>query len=209
MRNHLMETVLILAVRNGSARPTIEEVLAESGASRGTFYKYFDSVPDLMNALGAAVAQDLSGVLDPLVTQTPDPAARLSGGLRISLRLAGKHPAMGNLLVQSGWPNVDKSHPVFAALTRDIESGIRQGRFSKVSLPVALNLVAGCMVGGIHSMGIGASKSYPDEAAFCMLRGLGVEADEAKAIAKMRLVNPRIPDSSIVARLLGAQAPGA
>jgi hypothetical protein len=42
-----------------------------------------------------------------------------------------------------------------------------------------------------------------------MLRGLGVDADEAKAIAKMRLVNPRIPDSSIVARLLGAQAPGA
>jgi AcrR family transcriptional regulator len=209
MRNHLMETVLILAVRNGSARPTIEEVLAESGASRGTFYKYFDSVPDLMNALGAAVAQDLSVVLDPLVTQTPDPAARLSGGLRISLRLAGKHPALGNLLVQSGWPHVEKSHPVFAALTRDIEAGIRQGRFSKVSLPVALNLVAGCMVGGIHSMGIGASKSYPDEAAFCMLRGLGVDADEAKAIAKMRLVNPRIPDSSIVARLLGAQAPGA
>jgi hypothetical protein len=65
------------------------------------------------------------------------------------------------------------------------------------------------MVGGIHSMGNGASKRYPDEAAFCMLRGLGVEADEAKAIAKLRLANPRIPDSSIVARLLGNQAPGA
>jgi AcrR family transcriptional regulator len=204
-----METVLILAARNAFVRPTIEEVLAESGASRGTFYKYFDSVPDLMNALGATVAHELSGVLDPLVTQTPDPAARLAGGLRISLRLVGRHPPLGNLLAQSGWPNVDKSHSVYAALTRDIELGIRQGRFSKVSVPVAINMVAGCMVGGIYSMGNGASKSYPDEAAFCMLRGLGVESDDAQAISKMRLANPRIPDSGIVARLLGAQTPDA
>ena len=209
MRAHLMETVLILAARKAFVRPTIEEVLTESSASRGTFYKYFDSVPDLMNALGATVAHELSGVLDPLVTQTPDPAARLSGGFRISLRLAGRHPALGNILVQSGWPNVDKSHPVFAALARDIELGISQGRFSKVSSPVALNMVAGCMVGGIHSMGIGASKSYPDEAAFCMLRGLGVDSDEAQTISKMRLATPRIPDSGIVARLLVAQTPGA
>jgi TetR/AcrR family transcriptional regulator, ethionamide resistance regulator len=209
MRARVMDTVLILAARNAFVRPTIEEVLAESGVSRGTFYKYFDSVPDLMNAVGAAVAHELSCVLDPLVTQMSDPAARLSGGLRISLRLVGRHPPLGNLLVQSGWPNVDKSHPVYAALTRDIESGIRQGRFSKLSLPVALNMVAGCMVGGIHSMGIGASKSYPDEAAFCMLRGLGVESGEAQTISKMRLANPRIPDSGIVARLLGAQTPDA
>ena len=209
MRAHLMETVFILVARNFFVRPTIEEVLTESGASRGTFYKYFDSVPDLMNALGAAVAHELLGVLDPLVTQTPDPVARLSGGFRMSLRLAGRHPALGNMLVQSGWPNVDKSHPVFAALSRDIELGIRQRRFSKVSLPVALNMVAGCMVGGTHSMGIGASKSYPEEAAFCMLRGLGVESDEAQAISRMRLANPRIPGSGIVARLLVAQTPGA
>ena len=54
-----------------------------------------------------------------------------------------------------------------------------------------------------------SSKSYPEEAAFCMLRGLGVESDEAQAISKMRLANPRIPDNGIVARLLVAQTPGA
>jgi hypothetical protein len=156
-----------------------------------------------MSALATNVAHELAGIFDPLVTQSPDPAVRISCGARLCLRLVGRHAALCNLLIQTGWPD-DRSHPIFVVLTRDLESGIRLGRFPEVSLPVALNLVVGCLLGGIHSMRGEASKTYPDEVAFCVLRGLGVQAEEAQSIAKMRLVNPKIPSSSIVARLIGA-----
>jgi AcrR family transcriptional regulator len=209
MRARLIDTALNLAMRLSSGRPSIDDVLKEAGVSRGTYYKYFDSVDDLMRSLVAELAYELVDLLDPLVTQVADPAVRVSCGMRYCLRLAGRHPALGNLLAHAGCPAFDETHRFIAVLRRDIEQGIREGRFSTVSVAVAMYLSAGSLAGGIHAMLAGASKSYPEEAAFCMLRGLGVDAEEAKAIAKMRLTNPKIPHGSMVARVLDAETASA
>jgi AcrR family transcriptional regulator len=199
-----MEAALVLAVRQSPARTLIDEVIAEADISRGTFYKYFDSVPALMAALASEVACELARLLDPLVEGFQDPATRLSCGLRIGLLLTHRHKVLGSLIVMAGWPNVDKTHLHFAVIKRDIETGIREGRFSKVSVDVALNLVVGSMIGGAYSMMEGAGKNYPEQAALCMLRGLGIDVEEAKQVAKVRLPKPKLPEDGIIARLLGA-----
>jgi AcrR family transcriptional regulator len=198
-----MEAALVLAARSSTSQTSIDEMLEAADVSRATFYKYYDSVPAVMGELAAEVAGELGLLLDPLVQQFPDPAVRLSCGVRLSLRFAGHHNAIGRLILRGGWPNVDKSHHIFRVMHRDIAQGIREGRFAQVSETVALNLVTGSLVGGIHSMLEGTDRDYPEQAALCVLRGLGVDLAEATKIATMTLPDSPIPGGGVVARMLG------
>lgn len=206
MRARLLDAGLATIVAHGVAGTTIDEIISAAQVSRGTFYKYFDSVTGLASQLAQELAHELGMVLDPLVTEEPDPALRVAVGSRMMLHFVRQHPIIGGLIVKSGWPDVDESHLFFALVRRDIASGIRLKRFEPMPLDVAVNMVAGVMLGGMQSMVAGAARNYPEQATLRLLRGLGVSAAEAARLSATRLPRPVLPHEGIVARAIAPRA---
>ena len=206
MRARLLDAGLATIVARGVAGTSIDEIISAAQVSRGTFYKYFDSVTGLAAHLAHDLAQEIGLVLDPLVTESPDPALRMAVGCRMMLHLVRQHPVIGGLIVKSGWPDVDESHLFFEVVRRDIASGIRLKRFEPMPLDVAVNMVAGVLLGGMQSIVVGAPQNYPEQATLQLLRGLGVSAAEAARLSATQLPRPVLPHEGIFARALARVA---
>ena len=207
MRARLLDAGLATIAARGVAGTSIDEIISVAQVSRGTFYKYFDSVTVLAAQLAQELAHELALLVDPLVTEQPDPALRVAIGSRMMLHFVRQHPAIGVLMVKSGWPDVAESHLFFEVVRRDIASGIRLKRFEPMPLDVAVNMVAGVMLGGMQSMVAGAARNYPEQATLRLLRGLGVSADEAARLSATRLPRPVLPHDGLVARAIAPPDP--
>jgi AcrR family transcriptional regulator len=85
MRARLLDAGLATIVAHGVAGTSIDEIISAAQVSRGTFYKYFDSVTGLAAHLAQELAHEMGLVLDPLVTEEPDPALRVAVGSRMLL----------------------------------------------------------------------------------------------------------------------------
>lgn len=203
MRARLLDAGLAIIVARGVASTSIDEIISAAQVSRGSFYKYFDSVASLASELAQDLAHELGHLLDPLVIDLPDPALRVAIGTRMTLHFARQHPVIGGLIVKCGWPDVDQSHLFFDIVRRDIASGIRLKRFEPMPLEVAVNMVAGTIIGGVHSMLAGAARSYPEQATLRLLRGLGLNAVEAGILTAAGLPRAELPQQGIVARAAG------
>ncbi len=136
-----------------------------------------------------ALTQAVIEAMDPLVQPLTDPAERVCVGMRTALSLVRAHPVLGAFMVRAGWPAMARTHVFFTQVGADLSQGIRQGRFTRMHLDVALNLLAGSMVGAMHSLASGKlPRDFPEQTAAALLRALGLAANEALGTAAR--VNP-------------------
>lgn len=200
-----MDAALAVASQKGPARTSIDDVIAAADVSRGTFYKYFDSTETLIAAMADEVANDLVRLIDPVVSVHADPAARIALGARTALSLVAHHRVLAGLLVQIGWPTVPESAQYFAVHERDLSAGMASGRFIAMQHEVAMNFIAGSLVGGIYTMMRKPSPHYPSQAAKSILRALGIAEAEAEQICSLPLPLPSIAVDGIIGRAMKAQ----
>jgi AcrR family transcriptional regulator len=207
MRARLLDSALLLAAAQGPEALTIDNVTAAAAVSRGTFYKYFDAPSSLMQALAAEVSQAVIETLQPQVEPLDDLAERVAVGVRTALRLVRAHPMLGAFMVRAGWPVMDRTHLFFTAVGADIAEGIRRGRFARMHADVGLNVLAGSLVGAMHSTTHGkVPRDFAEQTAAAVLRALGLPPDEALALSTGPLVLPAIAPGSLLTRLLGPRA---
>ena len=86
-RQRILDTAERLVIDNGFAATSVDQVIAESGTSKGAFFHHFDSKTALARALVDRYAAADVGHLDRAVAQveaaTDDPAARVIAFLRV------------------------------------------------------------------------------------------------------------------------------
>jgi AcrR family transcriptional regulator len=188
MRSRLLGSALRLVAEQGPAATSIDDVIAAADVSRGTFYKYFPSPQALVQELAFEVAKDLVFLADPIVRERDDPAERVACGIRLVARLALHHPAAAGFLVQLGWPDTQRPNALFDFVRRDVADGMKRGRFRAMPMPLALNMVAGAVIGAIHCMLKGPCEpDFAEMSAAAALRALGVAGRTADALAYKRL----------------------
>jgi TetR/AcrR family transcriptional regulator, ethionamide resistance regulator len=200
MRIRLMQSALQLMATKGPANTSIDDVIIHAEVSRGTFYKYFDTPADLMVAVAKEVSNEILRELDPVVLTFDEPAERLSAGIRLILRFVRSYPVLGSFIVRIGWPHIDHSeHLFYTYVVRDIKLGMRSGSFKRMHLDVAANVMAGSLIGAINTLSTSkdAPNNYPDQMALCVLKGLGVEREEARRIISIKLPSPKLRSESI------------
>ncbi len=184
MRSKLLISTLQLVAAHGASSTSIDDVIAAAGVSRGTFYKYFPSPQALVQELALRVAKDLVCLADPVVRQRDDPAERVACGIRLVCRLALHHPVAAGFLVQLGWPDTQGPNLLLDFVRRDIEEGMKRGRLRAMPMPLALNMVAGAVLGAIHCMLKPACEpDFAEMTAAATLRALGVASKTAEALA--------------------------
>lgn len=184
MRARLLASAMRLVAEKGPAATSIDDVISAAEVSRGTFYKYFPSPDALVRELAVEIANELIGMADPVVRSHADPAERVSSGMRLVARLAIDHPLAATFLARLGWPDARGPSMLLDFVKRDLAEGIRQGRFIRMPIELALNIVTGAVLGATHCMlEPGCESDFAEQSAAAALRGLGLDAPSAERIA--------------------------
>jgi AcrR family transcriptional regulator len=184
MRARLLASAMRLVAEKGPAATSIDDVISAAEVSRGTFYKYYPSPDALVRELAIEVANELIRMAEPVVQSYDDPAERVSIGLRLVARLAIDHPLAAAFLVRLGWPDAQGPNMLLDFVKRDLTEGIRQGRFTRMPIALALNIVTGTVLGATHRMlEPGCESDFAEQSAAAALRGLGLDAKSAQRIA--------------------------
>jgi AcrR family transcriptional regulator len=188
MRARLLASALRLVAEKGPTATSIDDVISAAEVSRGTFYKYFPSPDALVRELAIEIANELIGMAEPVVLSYDDPAERVSSGMRLVARLAIDHPLAATFLVRLGWPDARGPNMLLDFVKRDLMEGIRQGRFTRMPIALALNIVTGAVLGATHCMlEPGCDSDFAEQSAAAALRALGLDAKSAERIANSLL----------------------
>jgi AcrR family transcriptional regulator len=187
-RARLIEAAKALFARQGVDNTRINEITDEADVGFGSFYNHFDSKEAIVEAVleetlaahGAAVAAVTDGL--------EDPAETVAVAHRYFVELARTDPAWAWLLLR-----LDISHNVgFAALgpfaQRDLERGIRAGRFTVANKQVAVLAAGGALLTIMRAVLDGeAPKGADRHHAEGVLRLFGLDRDDAAEVARRPL----------------------
>jgi AcrR family transcriptional regulator len=204
MRALLVDAAILLLAKEGPTAISIDRVVEVADVARGTFYNYFSSPGELIQAVGTELSEDLISTVNRIVRLYDDPAVRVSVGIRGIFAYARASPMLAAIVMRSGWPVAAPDHALHRLVARDIVLGIKSRRFRARSPQVAMALVGGLAVGVMPEFAHGSVRPEVDvEVAETLLLGLGLVPKEAAKIARVPF-NPVRPDGTgLLARLIG------
>lgn len=180
-RASLMAAAMTVFARLGPEAAKIDDVIAEAGVARGTFYNYFATLDDLLVAIATAMSERFLAESAACRGLT-DPADRLACTLRRFIRQAVADPVAGGVIVRIALLAAPLGATMRKELTADLQFGLMQGRFRLPSVQAGRDLVLGLGLMGIRTVLRGdADAGHAEHVATMALRALGVA--EAAEIA--------------------------
>src|SRR5438128_9172407 len=96
MRERLIAATLDAYLDLGPGRhPVIDDVIRLAGVSRGSFYKYFDALDDVLAEIGRRMADEMLASFERMFSPDDDPAVRIAGGPLMALARTAMEPRHG------------------------------------------------------------------------------------------------------------------
>jgi len=183
-RSHLIESAYRVFARKETDAVTIDDIIAEAGVARGTFYNYFQTREDVLRAVAASLSDVMNQKIWAQYAAIADPAERMAIGLRQFLHLAMRDATWGWVIVRIGLVAAPLSETIERGLMSDLEAGIRVERFQVESPQAAIDLVLGTALMATRTILEGHSEpNYPEQVTKLVLKSLGVSSEDANAIA--------------------------
>lgn len=173
MRARILDATMRVFAKQSLARPVIEDVVREAGVSRGTFYKYFNSLDEALIAVGQELTDQFTRDILPVYDVLKEPWQRLSVGFRMFLVRALLDRKWAAFVTRMEvWPHESL---VAHYMSSDLRLGKAQGQFIFEDLDAATDLLMGASAGGIQAIrrGVANPPSYIDAAVRMSLRSLG------------------------------------
>jgi AcrR family transcriptional regulator len=165
---------------------SIDDIVAAADVAKGSFYNHFED----KDALARAIAEEVRGGVEALAAEVnagvDDSAERVARALCGFVRQAVEQPvavrAMMRLFQGAAVPDA----PMNRGVRADIKAGLAAGRFDGVSLEagvlVAVGVVQMAVLRALEPKSARPSALAAD-LAFGLLRGLGLDAAQARAVA--------------------------
>ncbi|WP_213956138.1 MULTISPECIES: TetR/AcrR family transcriptional regulator [unclassified Variovorax] len=173
MRSRLLEATMKVFARTGDRAPAIEDVVREAGVSRGTFYLHFLSLDEALQALAAALSDQMTRDAMPFYDLLKEPWQRFATGFRGFLQRAVADPAWARFVTRSS----SEANKLLARdyMTADLQLGRHLGQFSFTDLDSAVDFMMGASAAGIAALGHGVADpdSYMDGSVRMALAALG------------------------------------
>jgi AcrR family transcriptional regulator len=190
---------MLVFSQKGLQAAVIDDVIAQAGMARGSFYNYFRTNEELLLAVAAEISNELLLAIDPVVQQREDPAERVACGTRLVLHAAVRYPLLSAFLSRMPLPTANSSLIGIGFLARDVNAGIASNRFPGISQRVALDLVIGSLFSAARSLAAERlDDGYPEAIVKAMLRGLGLQEKDAERIIAQPLPDLLLQDASIL-----------
>ncbi|MCC6766881.1 MAG: TetR/AcrR family transcriptional regulator [Deltaproteobacteria bacterium] len=196
-RELLLDAAVRVFARKGAGAAAIHEIAAEAGVANGTFYNYFRTREELLEATSLRIAGRLHDAIGTSRSAADDPAERIAIGCRRFVGQVEQDRVWAAALLRvwhsTSIPSLKAADPLLA----DLRAGRRRGRFHYSDEHVALDLVQGTVLAGMRSVLEGRPpKTYASAIAVAVLRGLGVPPAEAEAISARPLPPLAAPASA-------------
>jgi AcrR family transcriptional regulator len=164
---------------------SIDDIVAAADVAKGSFYNHFED----KDALARAIAEEVRGGVEALAAEVnegvADPAERVARALCGFVRQAAEQPvavrAMMRLFQGAAVPDA----PMNRGVRADIKAGLAAGRFDGVALESGVLMAVGVVQMAVSRALEGRSRpaALASDLAFGLLRGLGLNAREARAVA--------------------------
>lgn len=202
-RAKLLESALLVFAEKGPEAAVIDDVIALAGMARGSFYNYFRTNEELLEAVATEISDELLRVIDPVVQLREDPAIRVASGLRLTLHAVQRYPLLGAFLARMQSPSGSSPLLGIQFLTRDVIAGIKQERFANTQPRALVDVVVGTTFSAARSLSQEMlPKDYPEAVTKAVLQGLGVKEKEAARIVALVLPDIALDDTSLLKRTL-------
>lgn len=192
-RRRLLDATKLQMAEGGTESVTIASITERADVGQGTFYNYFQSRDDIIDAVIAEEVETLGQRLDTLTRGMPDAAEIYSFSLRHLFNTAVSDPVWGWLMVRLGIAQETLLKTLGPRAARDIQIGVDSGRFAVKDVNLASAMTFGALLSAMRAYLEGQLVEEPSqqfaEALLCMV---GIPAGEAREITRREL--PPLPD---------------
>lgn len=182
MKNRLIEATIRVVAQNGLNDVVIEDIITAADVSRGTFYKYFDSV--LLAA--AEVKKTLGEEMIRLVLTADHPSEDIVDVVALDLlrffATSQRYPLTGQFAAKLGFHGIGKGNLLHTLAPDYLERGMKSGRFCQMPQILALDIMQLGSIAVFKRLSEGEEVD-PAEAVAAFLRMLGVSAADANKAA--------------------------
>ncbi|MEV0358111.1 TetR/AcrR family transcriptional regulator [Nocardia sp. NPDC050697] len=175
---------------DGRLNAPILEITQAADVGMGSFYNHFDSREALYSAAITEALDSYGDWFDSLTEDLPDPAQVFAQGFRLTGRLHRIAPTLSKILLNNASVIIGSDRGLAPRARRDIEAGIRAGRFRPRDLDPTMAVVVGaalCLGHLLHDHPERDEAGSVDQVAEDLLCMLGVSIDEAREICALPL----------------------
>lgn len=195
-RSSLIDAAYRVFAQKETDAVTIDDIIAEAGVARGTFYNYFQTREDVLKAVAASLSDQMNQKIWAQSEAIADPAERMAIALRQFLHQARRDATWGWVIVRIGLVAAPLSETIERGVMSDLEAGIRLNRFQTDSIQAAMDLVLGTGLMAMRSILEGhTSPDHPEQITKLILKTLGVADAEAQVLA-FKILEPLQNDNS-------------
>lgn len=191
----IQAAALRLFAETGSTHLNVSDLAQAAGVARGTIYNNLPSTDGLFEQIAGQLSSEMSQRILAMLAPDDDPALRLAYGIRCFLRRAHDEPDWGRFLCRFALNNTTLLAVWNGPAMADLHNGFERGRFKiqATQVPSMIALIGGTVLGAMFLV-LEGHKSWREAGADAVeltLRGMGIDADEARALAALPL--PPLP----------------
>lgn len=171
----------------------IEDVVQRAGITRTTFYDHFSGMGELREAVSFEVTHDFLTAVTETVSRLEDARERAAAAIRFYLHRVRDVPGWGRSMLNLSASGIIFGAETYAQAQQTVAEGMAAGQFTIAESALGRDAVLGTTIAAIATMLREArAEDYPEAVAEIILRGLGVDGTEARAIAR-RALPPLVP----------------
>lgn len=175
----IIEAAIQVFAEKGPQGAVIDDFIKAAGIARGTFYNYFRTTNELLEATQTWLRDDLIKSIEDVLIDVTDPITRFGLGIRLWMKRAESDRAWCGFVSQVrlfGSPELGK--PI-----RDLKRALRAKEVKIPNLEAAMDLVEGSGTNAMQRIFREPTlKNHGDKVAILILQGLGVDSVKIKEI---------------------------
>jgi AcrR family transcriptional regulator len=141
-RAQIVEAGLVLLSERPPEALTVDAIVEAAGVAKGTFYYHFQSIEELVAAVGAKLADSFDELLAPSRIYEADPIKRMAFAFTEFLEKAIDDPLWARLVVRSAQVP-EAIGGIRENIKADLAEGIAQGRLAIQDVELAADVVIG------------------------------------------------------------------
>jgi AcrR family transcriptional regulator len=190
-RRRIHAAAMKLFAERGVTKLSISELAAAAGMARGTIYSHVPDVDRLFEEVAGQLAREMTERVVAGFAGVADPAQRLAIGVRQYIRRAHEEPLWGRFMTRFGLSAALMQTVMSGEAQRDFEAGVASRRYciTAAQLPAMASLLAGGTLAAMLPVldGHGTWREVGADTVELLLSALGIERDEARALARIEL----------------------
>jgi len=193
----IYEAAVRLFADSGTTHASVTELAQAAGLARGTIYNNVENLDALFEEVATALGDEMHARIVVSFERMDDPARRLACGIRFFVRRAHEEPHWGRFIVRFAFTASTMRRLLAGPPARDLSDGLAKGRhtFRPEQAPSILAFIGSATLAAMWLV-LDGEKTWREagsDAAEAMLRAIGVDAEQARAIALMDL--PPLPEA--------------